>query len=106
MDFVQTVRAVEDILSVRSKPEHPPSGNLTATFERTAQFGDYSDEIKSVLIDAAPILYQMILKYGDPEMMHGFHRPEKEPLTTKYVYLFSTQPASITNGQHLVALWT
>ena len=38
-----------------------------------------------MLLDTAPVLFQMILKYGDREMLHEFFRPEKEPLTTKYV---------------------
>lgn len=38
-----------------------------------------------MLTDTAPVLYQMVLKYGGPEMLHDFYRPGKEPLTTKYV---------------------
>lgn len=66
-------------------PYHDSSRNVTATFQKAAEVGEYSDEIKSVLMDTAPVLFQMILKYSNPEMMHGFSRPGRTPLTTKYV---------------------
>jgi len=84
-DFVQTVRAVEGILGVGCKLDHTPSRNITAAFQRAAEDGEYSNEIKSVLLDTAPVLFQMILKYGDREMMHEFFKPGKEPLTTNFM---------------------
>jgi len=84
-DFVQTVRAVEDILGARDMHYHDYSRNITATFQRAAEVGEYSDEVKSVLMDTAPVLFQMILKYGGPEMMHEFSRPGKKPLTTNFM---------------------
>ena len=84
-DFVQTVRAVEHILSHR-----PESGNITAILQNSTQVGNYSDEIKSVLKDSAPVLHQMVLKYGSPDMLEGCPKPV-EALTTKYVYLFRTR---------------
>ena len=58
---------------------------MTATFQKAAGW-DYSDEVKSVLRDSAPVLLQMILKYGSPEMLFGFSRPGNKALTTKSVY--------------------
>ncbi|KAF9653334.1 glycoside hydrolase family 5 protein [Thelephora ganbajun] len=84
-DFVETVRAVEDILGIRSMPDYASSGNITATLQKAAEVGGYSDEVKSVLMDSAPVLFQMVLKYGGLEMLHGFLRPGKEPLTTNFM---------------------
>lgn len=78
-------------------PDRDSSGNITAAFQRAAEVGDYSDEIKSVLMDTAPVLFQMILKYGDPEMIHRFSRPENMPLTTKCVHLLPTRPMPRTD---------
>jgi hypothetical protein len=84
-DFVQTVRAVEGILGIGCELDRAPSRNITAAFQRAAEDGEYSNEIKSVLLDTAPVLLQMILKYGDREMMHEFFRPGKEALTTNFM---------------------
>lgn len=54
--------------------------------QKAGQYGKYSDEVKSVLIDSAPVLLQMLLKYGSPDMMLQFFCPEKEPLTAKYLF--------------------
>ena len=88
-DFVQTIRAVEEILGVTSRPDFTftPAGNMSATFQKAAEC-DYSDEVQSVLRDSIPVLLQMILKYGSPDMLFGFFRPGNKALTTKYVYFF------------------
>ena len=57
--------------------------------QKVAQIGEYSDEVKSVLIDTAPVLYQMVLEYGSLDMMYTFFCPGKEPLTTKYVSILA-----------------
>lgn len=98
-DFVQTVRAVEDILCFKSTPDHASSKNITTRFQRAAEDGDYSDEIKCVLADTVPVLLQMVDEYGSREMLHRFSRPGREPLTTKYVYLLPTRPIWRTEGQ-------
>lgn len=100
-DFVQTVRAVEDIIGIGSMPSYASSGNITATMQKAAEVGGYSNEVNSVLTDSAPVLLQMLLKYGDPEMILEFFRPGKEPLTTKYVYLPSMRLTSETDGSIL-----
>jgi hypothetical protein len=66
--------------------------------QKAAEVGGYSDEIKSVLTDSAPVLFQMLLNYGSPEMIYEFFRPGKEPLTTKYVYLPFMPRMNKTNG--------
>lgn len=59
-----------------------------------------------MLKDAAPVLFEMVHMYGDPGMLNDFSRPGKAPLTTKYVYLFSTRLMCRTEGQYfLAALW-
>ena len=78
--------------SAPAPSDSSPPANITSTMQRVAEAGQYSDEVKSVLIDSAPILLQMIFKYGLPEMIFGFLRPSNDPLTSKYVYLFSPQP--------------
>ena len=65
-------------------------GDVTATLQKAVGHGNYSDEIKSVLKDSIPVLLQMLLKYGGPDLLHGFRTP-CEALTTKYVYLFPTR---------------
>ena len=100
-DFVQTVRAVEDFLGIHSMPDYA-SGNITATMQKAAEVGRYSNEVKSVLTDSVPVLFQMLLKYGGPETMYQFFRPGNEPLTTKYVYL----PPMPQMSHSLAALWT
>lgn len=84
-DFVQTVRAVEDILGIGSVPNSASPGNITTTMEEAAEIGKYSDEVKSVLRDSAPVLFEMILKYGLPEMMFGFLCPQNDPLITNFM---------------------
>lgn len=84
-DFVQTVRAVEDILSIHPAPNYAAAGNITAAMEKAAKIGGYSDKVKSVLIDSAPVLLQMLLKYGSPDMIFGFLCPGKDPLTTNFM---------------------
>lgn len=79
-DFVETVRATENTLL----PDYASAGNITAALHRAAEFGKYSDEVKSVLKDSVPVLHQMLLKYGDKEMIYGFLRPDADPLITKY----------------------
>ena len=76
--------------------------------QKAAEVGQYSDEVKSVLIDSAPVLLRMLLKYGSPEMILEFFRPGKQPLTTKYVYLFSTQFVTTKTKDQcfLEVLWT
>ena len=78
---------------------------MTASFQKAVGC-DYSDEIKSVLSDSVPVLLQMVLEYGNPDMLSGSCPPGKKPLTTKYVSL----PHAIvlrTEDQHLLAaLWT
>ena len=88
-DFVRTVRAVEDILGVRSELGFVSDGNITATLQKISEVGNYSDEVKSVLWDSAPVLLQMILEYGTPDMLLEFLRPGQEEMTTKYVFLLS-----------------
>lgn len=105
-DFVQTVRAVEDVLGISSMPEYA-SGNITATMQQAAASGEYSDEVKSVLLDSAPVLLQMLIEYGGPEMVFEFFRPGKEPLTTKYVHLPSISVMSETENRCFPeASWT
>ena len=91
-DFVQTIRAVEEILGVTSRPDFTftPARNMSATFQKAAEC-DYSDEVKSVLKDSIPVLLQMILKYGGSDMLFGFFRPGNKALTTKYVYFPPTR---------------
>ena len=83
-DFVQTVRAVEEALGVTSSADYGFTrvGNMTATFQNVA--GDYSDEVKSVLRDSAPVLLRMIIEYGNTDMLSGLFRPGNEALATKY----------------------
>ena len=69
-----------------SGSDFTPDGNMTTTLQKSFDHGDYSDEVKSVLKDSIPVLLQMILKYGGPDLLHGFRRPCTDPLTTKYVY--------------------
>lgn len=59
--------------------------------EKAAGIGKYSDEVKSVLRDSAPVLLEMILEYGLPEMIFGFLCPQKDPLITKYVCSLSAR---------------
>jgi len=74
-----------------SEDDFTPKGDMTTTLQKTVEKCEYSDEIKSVLKDSIPILLQMLLKYGGPDMLHGFRTPCPEALTTKCVYLFPTQ---------------
>lgn len=75
--------------------------------QKAAEVGGYSDEIKSVLTDSAPVLFQMLLSYGGPEMIYEFSRPGNEPLTTKYVSLLFVSVMSKTETLcFLEALWT
>jgi len=102
-DFVQTVRAVEDILGISSTPDYYSSGNITATMQKAAAVGEYSDEIKSVLMDSAPVLFQMLLKYGSPEMIFEFLCPGNQPLTTNFMdvtwqYNNPSNPADAKDG--------
>jgi hypothetical protein len=87
-NFVQTVRAVEDILGIGATTlaAEVLTGNITAIMQRAGQVGQYSDEVKAVLIDSIPVLLQMVLKYGSPDMLFGFLCLGKEPLTAKYGY--------------------
>ena len=89
-DFVQTVRAVEDIIGIGSEPDFKPAGNMTAVFEEAAGAGDYSDEVKSVLKDTIPVLFRMAVEYGGSDMFLAFPRNGKDALTTKCVYFFPT----------------
>ncbi|KAF9779204.1 glycoside hydrolase family 5 protein [Thelephora terrestris] len=108
-DFVQTVRAVEAILGISSQPGsgYPPdyssSGNLTVTMQQAAEIGQYSDEVKSVLRDSGPVLFQMLLKYSGPESISGFSRPENDPLIANFMdmtwqYNNPPNPADAKNG--------
>jgi len=104
-DFVQTIRAVEDILE--STPDLASSGNITETFLKATEAGSCSDAIKPVLVDSAPVLSEMVLRYGGQDMIDGFKQPRNEPLTTKYAYLFSARLIFRTERQYfLVASWT
>ena len=88
-----------------SEDDFTPDGDMTTTLQKTVEHGEYSDEIKSVLKDSIPVLLKMLLKYGGPDMLHGFRAPCPESLTTKYVYL---SPATLfgNEGQYfLLALW-
>ena len=78
---------------------------MSATFQKAAEC-DYSDEVKSVLRDSIPVLLQMILKYGSPDMLFGFFRPGNRALTTKYVYFPHTTVLRIEDQHLLAALWT
>lgn len=73
--------------------------------QKAAEVGKYSDEVKSVLLDSVPVLLQMLLKYGGPEMISEFFRPGKEPLITKCVYLLFI-PLTFKLRYLLEALWT
>lgn len=74
-----------------SGSDFTPDGNMTATLQKSVDHGHYSDEVKSVLKDSIPVLLKMVLKYGGADLLHGFHKPCTDPLTTKYVYLFLTR---------------
>lgn len=75
--------------------------------EKAAQIGQYSDGVKSVLRDSGPVLFQMLLKYGSPEMIFGYPRPGNDPLIAKYAYLLSTWLIVSADDQcFLEALWT
>ena len=87
-DFVQTVRAVEESLGIGSEPDFNSARNMTVILQRTAEDGKYSDEVKSVLRDSVPVVFQMLLEYGSSDMLRGSPQPGREALTTKYVYLF------------------
>ena len=107
-NFVQTIRAVEETLGVTSRPDFTftPAGNMSATFQKAAEC-NYSDEVKSVLRDSIPVLLQMILKYGSPDMLFGLFRPGNKALTTKYLYLSPTRlRLGPRTNSLLVALWT
>ena len=104
-DFVQTVRAVEEALGIRPKPSFNSARNMTATLQTAAE-DDYSDEVKSVLRDSAPVLLKMALEYGRPDMVHDFPHPDKVPLMTKYVYLFRAPARRVEAHCSLVASWT
>jgi len=84
-DFVQTVRAVEDLLGVTSEPDYKSAGNITATLLNAAGAGKYSDEITSVLTDSIPVLLEMVIEYGTPEMLLGLLECEKDALTTNFM---------------------
>ena len=87
-DFVQTVRAVEDILGVGSEPTS--FDNIVAIIQKAAKIGKYSNEVKSVLVDSVPVLFKMLLKYGPYGSPGMIQCPRKAgPLTTKYVYFCS-----------------
>jgi len=72
-----------------------------------ADVGDYSDEVKSILRDSIPVLFQMAHKYGSPTMLLGFHRPGKDALMTKYTHVFFTRLTFETEVQYFpLVSWT
>jgi len=74
--------------------------------EKAAEIGQYSDEVKSVLRDSAPVLVEMILKYGRPEMMSEFLCPQNDPLITKYVcFLFARLMFGPTSCSFMDMTW-
>lgn len=79
---------------------------MATTLQKTTEASKYSNEIKSVLKDSIPVLLRMVLKYGGPDMLHAFHRPNMDPLTTKYTYSFRATGFNTDDQSFLVALWT
>jgi hypothetical protein len=100
-DFIQTIRAVEYMLCDTPITHYVTAGNFTATMQTEIYASGYSDTVKSVLIDSAPVLLQMVLEYFGEELIFAFFCPQKDPLTTKYAYLLHIRLIFGTDGRHL-----
>lgn len=104
-NFVQVVRAVEVVLGI-TVPGLPPqsfhTSNFTAALVQASKLSIFSQEVRSVLLDTAPILQGVAIQLS-LDLLHFSPSKGLAPLTTKCVLYLSTQSSHQTN---CTASWT
>lgn len=92
--FVQVVRAVEYVLGVDSSLtldiNLDLSLNFTSALTSICDSPDLEDGVASALLDSVPVLNRMVHDYGDLSYFLGWHRPNRDALTTTFVIVVSS----------------